>query len=210
MMRFIMLMSVLLLMGCTQPQPVSIMEEVNQTKSEEGSIILLLDNHKKENAIVVTTPTDSVVVDKANTFVNLEGNDSSDPKVMDQQQIDALFAEALKALPKTPAKFVIYFDRNADNLTPKSLETLQTVIEQIKLREPCEIAAFGFTDRKGSPKYNKELSKKRVNNIVSWIKRHALNIIAIKKEYKGEENLKIKTDDDVLEPLNRRVELYIR
>jgi outer membrane protein OmpA-like peptidoglycan-associated protein len=213
-MRFVIFLSLFVFLGCTQPQtePLPSLDEKNETKTQEGSIILLMDNHKEHNAIVVSTATDSVVVDTANTFVTLDANDSkpSDAAVMDQEKIDALFADTLKALPKTPAKFVIYFERNSDSLSPESLEILKSVIEQVKLREPCEMAAVGFTDRKGSLAYNKALSKKRVNNTVSWIKTHKLNIINIKKIYKGEEDLSVATEDEILEPLNRRVELYIR
>ena len=50
----------------------------------------------------------------------------------------------------------------------------------------------------------------RLEETISWIQQYELDIVSIKRVNKGEDDLAVMTEDDVSEPLNRRVELYIR
>lgn len=197
--------------GCSQPEakpplPVALPVKENPTT------IVLLDNDRDQNAIVVSTDHENVLVDTPNHFVTLKDKETkpTQPEIMDADTLNALFGETLEALPKSPQKYVLYFDRNAAELTPQSIIALEAITEAIKEREPCDLALIGYTDTKGSVQYNRELSRRRVDNTLTWIRNHPLKLRNITKKYQGEEALEIETGDETLEPKNRRVELFIR
>ncbi len=202
-------------MGCTQPQTVPSPPVINAESASShanATTVVLLENKRDKNAIVVSTNRESVVVDTPNRFVTMKDKDTkpSDPEMMDEDTIHALFGEALDALPQGTRKFVIYFDRNSAALTPQSVTELHTIAEAIREREPCDVALIGYTDTKGSVPYNRELSRQRVENTMSWIQTQPLKLRRVSKKYQGEEALEVETADEILEPKNRRVEIFIR
>jgi outer membrane protein OmpA-like peptidoglycan-associated protein len=218
-MHYVLLITALLFMGCSQPKtvtpPAPAIVQTGDTvgaADENETIVLLLDNHKKSNAIVVHSKTDSVLIDTDDAYVALKSAQSrpTEPKIMEKEKIDALFAKTLEALPQKPQKFILYFELGSAALDQKSLQLLQNVVDSIKKRQPCELAITGYADSKGNALFNKRLSMKRVENTLAWIQQYELDLKSVTKIYKGEESLIIPTDDEVQEPLNRRVELYIR
>jgi outer membrane protein OmpA-like peptidoglycan-associated protein len=221
-MYYISIIALFFFVGCTQPQPVSnsqtnksVQKSITtqpEQPDDKGTIIVLLDNNKEKNAIVVHSQTDSVLIDSADNFVTLQDKQKkpTQPKKMDASQKNMLFGESLRALPQKPKKFILYFDLGSFELSEQSVEILHKVVEGIKKREPCEMMLTGYTDSKGSQKRNETLSMKRVEATLSWINEYHLNIKSLHKSYKGEKNLIVPTEDEVVEPLNRRVELYIR
>jgi OOP family OmpA-OmpF porin len=101
---------------------------------------------------------------------------------------------------------IVYFDFNKSNLSEVSLEKIKKFIGS-KNNSIKKFIIVGHTDSAGTKEYNMTLSLKRAKTV-----RDILLKLAIKKENikilgKGENDLKIKTADDIAHPANRRAEI---
>ncbi|MBA5793821.1 OmpA family protein [Flavobacterium sp. xlx-214] len=79
------------------------------------------------------------------------------------------------------------FDFDKAVLKPEAEVELQHVFDQINGKTESKLQIVGYTDAKGTDKYNKELSLKRAETVKNWLVAKGLkNIMAI--EGKGAEN----------------------
>ena len=177
-----------------------------------NSTIVLLDNNKTHNAIVVQTDTGSTIIDKPLEYVTLisKKEPPSKKKLMDKEVVEKKFKSVLVALPPKPVHVLLYFKNNSNRLTNESINKLPQILKYIKERTPCEINIIGHTDTKGPQKYNIKLGLKRAKMIKKWIVSQGAKIKSIKIQSFGEADPLVKTGDNVSEPLNRRVELLIK
>lgn len=180
--------------------------------SNQTTTVVLADNGKTENAIVVKTKKGSVVLDKPGTYVSLTSQDSapSSVKVMTQEEMNTKFKSAIASTPLKPISVLLYFKSNSNELTDESKAKLPQILKDIKARMPCEVNIIGHTDTKGSQEHNVELSLERANSVKEWIQSECVDTLKLKVESYGESNLLVPTADDVSEEKNRRVELLIR
>jgi len=174
--------------------------------------VVLVDNNKAHNAIVVKTKAGSVVIDKANEFVNLTSKEKKPSKTrkMSQKEINTKFKDAIKALPPKPAHVYLYFKKGTSELTNESLNKLPLIYELIKERAPCDVNIIGHTDTVGSQATNLKLSFKRAQEIKRWILSRNADLNNLSVESYGEKDLLIPTKDEVSEPKNRTVEIFIK
>ncbi len=174
--------------------------------------VVLVDNHKNHNAIVVQTKAGSVVVDKANYFVNITSKEKkpSSAKKMSKKQINTIFKSAIKALPPEPEHVYLYFKKGTSELTLESNNKLPHIYKLIQQRSPCDISIIGHTDTKGSQESNQKLSLKRAKSIKSWLLSREPDISNLKVQGYGENDLLVPTPDEVSEPRNRTVEIFIK
>ena len=174
--------------------------------------VVLVDNNKSHNAIVVQTKAGSVVIDKPNSYVNLTSSKQkpSSIKQMSKSEIKKRFKSAIKALPPKPMHVYLYFKNGTSNLTDESLSKLPYIYKLIKERTPCDVSIIGHTDTKGSQEINLKLSLKRAKEIKKWILSKNADLSNLKVEGYGERDLLVPTKDGVSEPKNRTVELFIR
>jgi len=174
--------------------------------------VVLADNNKAHNAIVVQTKAGSVVIDKPGDYVNLTSSTQkpSSIKQMSKSEIDKKFKSAIKALPPKPMHVYLYFKNGTSKLTDESLAKLPYIYKLIKERTPCDVSIIGHTDTKGSQEANLKLSLKRAKEIKKWILSKNADLNNLKVEGYGERDLLVPTKDGVSEPKNRTVELFIR
>ncbi len=174
--------------------------------------IVLVDNNKSHNAIVVETKVGTTIIDKPGYYVNLTSKNSkpSSIKKMSKNEINKIFHNAIKALPLKPVHIYLYFKKGTDSLTAKSIRELLDVYKLIKQRAPCDINIIGHTDTVGTQKDNLKLSLKRAENIKKLILSKKPKINNLKVESYGENDLIVQTADNVSEPKNRSVEIFIR
>lgn len=95
-------------------------------------------------------------------------------------------------------------------MTKKSAGKLSEILQMIKDRMPCDISIIGHTDTKGRALYNEKLGLKRAKYIKNWILSSNPNLNNLKAESYGESDLLVQTKDNVSEPKNRRVEIFIK
>ena len=174
--------------------------------------VVLVDNNKAHNAIVVQTKAGSVVIDKPNSYVNLTSSKQkpSSIKQMSKSEIKKRFKSAIKALPPKPMHVYLYFKNGTSKLTNESLSKLPYIYKLIKERTPCDVSIIGHTDTKGSQEINLKLSLKRAKEIKKWILSKNADLSNLKVEGYGERDLLVLTKDGVSESKNRTVELFIR
>jgi outer membrane protein OmpA-like peptidoglycan-associated protein len=73
-----------------------------------------------------------------------------------------------------------------------------------------EVYVVGHTDRVGTEEYNMKLSSRRANFIRDQLVSKGVNSSILFVSFHGEAMPAVKTQDEVAEPLNRRVEVMIR
>ncbi len=176
------------------------------------TIIVLSDNQKDHNAIVVQTDAGKRVIDKPGEYVALVKKDKKPSKIMkmSKEEIKKRFENVIKALPPKPVHIYLYFKNGTSKLTESSLEKLPDVYRLIKERMPCEVDIIGHTDTKGSQKLNMRLSLKRAKGIKRLILSQKPDLKNLRVEGYGESDLVVPTKDNVSEPKNRCVEIFIR
>lgn len=177
-----------------------------------STTVVLADNGKNQNAIVVETQAGSVVVDKVGGYVNLTSKDEkpSEVKIMSQEEINSKFQSAIESTPLKPIHVLLYFKSGSNELTEESKDKLPQILQEIKKRMPCDVNVIGHADTMGSKEYNIKLSLQRAQSVKEWIESQNLEKIQLKVESYGENDLLINTADNVSEEKNRRVELLIR
>jgi len=180
--------------------------------SEPKTTVVLVDNQKEHNAIVVETKAGSVVIDKVGGYVELESNEKapSSVKVMSEDDIKKRFETAIKASPLPPVYVNLYFKNNSNELTESSKAKLPEILEMIQKRTPCEVSIIGHTDTKGSSSYNEKLALQRAKYVKEWVMSSNLELDNLEAKSYGESDLLIPTEDNVAEPKNRRVEIFIK
>ena len=132
------------------------------------------------------------------------------PTIMSGQETLAIAGSALAALPKPPARFILYFEYDSANLTRQSRALLDNVLRSIHDRAPVDISVVGHTDTVGKEEYNQSLSMKRARAVASILLRSGVDASILDITSHGKDNPLVPTGDQVPEPRNRRVEITVR
>ena len=171
------------------------------------SVILLVENAKKHNAIEVTTKHSSRVIDVPGDYTLLKSEDDTPRlyKSMPKEKMKAIFSDVLES--SAVKKFLLYF--NSRNFINED-ENLFKIIDFLSTKEDAYVQIIGHTDTKGTFNYNEELAQKRANAVAQKIKENGVKYLHLQVESYGEYNLAVKTANGVSEAQNRRVEVLIR
>jgi outer membrane protein OmpA-like peptidoglycan-associated protein len=154
------------------------------------------------NSVTYNFPKPEILVD--NIIIN-----KYDPELpLDYMTKDKIAALGFDLSP-------IHFNLNKSNVRGVDDEILNKNLEILKAHPDLAILIYGFTDARGSEKYNLTLSKKRVQHVQQYLESKGLNSKQIKlSSGKGEQFLVNdcgdgKTCDDTTHEQNRRVEFLI-
>ncbi|MGB0671727.1 MAG: OmpA family protein, partial [Rhodospirillales bacterium] len=121
------------------------------------------------------------------------------------------FEMAMAALAGTlPGPYVVYFDFASAAITADAKTEIMKVAAVYKNGGVGSISLAGNTDTVGNAAANQALSEKRAAAVASALKGAGVPASAIKMSYAGETKLKINTEDNVQERLNRRVEIMLK
>ena len=174
-------------------------------------IVLLPDDQGKTGAIVVSSAGVERRLDRPGETVTVEaGSPPGLPVVTAGPGVLAIAGPALAALPKPPARFILYFEHNSVKLTAESRTILQNVLATILERAPVDISVVGHTDTVGEKEYNYALSLKRAKAVASILVRGGIDPSVLDITSHGKDNPLVPTGDQVPEPRNRRVEITVR
>ena len=122
-----------------------------------------------------------------------------------------MFHDAIAALPVRPVSFLLYFISGTDDLTEASKLELGRMLEELRRRGVADIVVIGHTDRVGNAQANDELSLARAERVKSeFVAQGIAPAERIRAAGRGEREPLIPTENDVDEPLNRRVEINVR
>ena len=105
---------------------------------------------------------------------------------------------------------MLEFETGTSDLTAASQARLPDVIARAKARAGGEIVVTGHTDRQGSLEANDALSLQRAEAVRNLLIAQGFQAALIEAVGRGERDPVVPTDDEVVEPRNRRAELLVR
>lgn len=182
-------------------------------KSGKNMVVVLLPGPDgKTGQIVVSNEAGSRVISAPGTatMVRSLNEAPSEPFVMSQETIKQDFGNALSVLPEPPLHFTLYFHTGTTIITAESRKLLAELLPKIATRKTSEVTVVGHTDRVGTRKMNYQLGLNRAQEIRDLLVSQGSDPKVIEVTSHGEDNPLVKTEDDVPEPKNRRVEIVIR
>lgn len=139
---------------------------------------------------------------------------------------DALFtaltklsARRAKEAPKEPAdaegnplissSLVLYFPFDSSHLEGEFLKQMQSLIESLKANPKAQLVINGHADRAGKDAYNLALSARRAEYVKSLLVGAGVSPDRVEYYAFGESDPAVATGDEVREPANRRVEIFL-
>lgn len=174
-------------------------------------VVLVPDPEGTTGRITVSNQAGSVKIETPNQATTIKDSQTepSTPTNIEKKTIDTIFSEALSIQPPLPVHFLLYFDKDV-NLTPDSSKRIADILAAIRARNSIDVSVIGHADTAGNTKYNLKLSKRRAAAVGNILAEQGVKPNYISTTSHGEENLLIKTADNVVEPRNRRVEVVVR
>lgn len=175
-------------------------------------VVLIPDPDGNVGQVVVTNEGGQQVLDDTNQSVQITDQETtpSEITILSDDEIRATFSEALAAQPLLPVKFILYFLQDSNELTDESKAVLPQIIQTIQKRGATEIVISGHTDTFGENEYNYVLALYRAKVLRDILVSNGAVLSNITVTSHGEGNPLIKTEDNVAEPRNRRVEVVIK
>jgi outer membrane protein OmpA-like peptidoglycan-associated protein len=131
-------------------------------------------------------------------------------RVMDQAEVDRLFATTLAAMPPAPRHFTLRFRFESDELTDESRGMMPEILAVVKSFPFPDVAVVGHTDTMGSADANVALGLKRATSVQRLLIDAGLDGRIIEVRSHGEVDQAVKTPNNTPEPRNRRVEIVVR
>jgi outer membrane protein OmpA-like peptidoglycan-associated protein len=180
--------------------------------SSKNLVVLIPDPDGAVGSITISNQAGRIEMFKPNQAAKIKDRDTAPnlPVNMKKNEIDSLFSEALSVQPLPPIYFLLYFDRDSTQLKSGSSGIVTEIIENIRLRDPVDISVVGHADTLGEKDYNLSLSQRRALAVRDLLISRGVKKEVIETTFHGEENLLIKTDDNVGHPKNRRAEVIVR
>jgi outer membrane protein OmpA-like peptidoglycan-associated protein len=104
--------------------------------------------------------------------------------------------------------FHTYFDRGSSKLTPEARAVTAEVADYAIGVASRRLIVTGYADTSESGEM--ELSRERANAVADDLAAHRFDRSMIEIRWKGKSNLGVPTPDHTPEPLNRRVQIFIK
>lgn len=103
----------------------------------------------------------------------------------------------------------IYFDSNKDVPKSESQSTLTELAKFLKTNTDIRYEIIGHSDSDGDENFNKDLSERRAQSVINWLKTNGVDISNLKAKGLGESSPIASNKTESGKALNRRVELRI-
>jgi outer membrane protein OmpA-like peptidoglycan-associated protein len=126
------------------------------------------------------------------------------------EKVRETYPRLLALQPPAPERFVLEFEPGSSQLTPESQAQLATVVASAQARAGGEIVVTGHTDRQGTLEANDRLSLARAQAVRSLLVARGFKPELIEAVGRGEREPLVPTDDEVVEPRNRRADVVVR
>ncbi|GAK60782.1 hypothetical protein U27_00680 [Candidatus Vecturithrix granuli] len=175
-------------------------------------VVLIPDPDGHVGQLVVANKDGQQVLNEANQSVQVTGRKTLPGEItkLSADEIHSTFSDALAAQPLLPATFILYFLQDSNELTDESKIALSQIIQTIQERNSTDIVISGHTDTFGEKEYNYKLALYRAKVLFDILVASGAVPANITVVSHGEGNPLVKTDDNVAEPRNRRVEVVIK
>ncbi len=180
--------------------------------AQKTTVVLLSDPDGHVGSLSVANNGGELEMNRPSEATIVTGRESKpgNPEILSEQQIAAQFSVVLATLPTQPEHFLLYFEKGATELAADSLAMFPLILQAIKDRNSESIAVVGHSDTAGDRDFNLRLSKERALAVSQLLNQAGVPQTQITSTSHGEENLLVKTDDNVPEEENRRVEVVVK
>ena len=178
---------------------------------KKSLVVLMPEPDGEVGRVAVSSPQGQTVLTEA--YASTEVKENQPPttvRILSRQEAESVFKEALEATPEAPVAFILYFITGTTTLTESSQAQLNQVREETKKRLPCDISIVGHTDTVGKEETNARLSLERAQIVRDALVGIGVDPALIQVSAHGENDPLVPTADEVDEPRNRRVEVFIR
>lgn len=189
-------------------EPLQSRVELFDLKKDELVSVVQSDSVTGDYLMVLTTGSDYALYATAAGYLfqslnfNYENNLNPEPVLID----------ILLDKTNTGAKAVlnnIFFDFDKYELKERSITELNKVIKFLKERPSVNVEIGGYTDSDGSVSYNKQLSLKRAQSVVSYLVEKGINKNRLAENGYGADNPIRPNDTEENKQANRRIEFKI-
>jgi OOP family OmpA-OmpF porin len=119
-------------------------------------------------------------------------------------------AEAPPPAPAPARTFLVFFDWDKYDLTPRATEIISEAASDSKSSSVTTLDVSGYTDTSGTPDYNMGLSERRAKSVAAQLESDGVPASEIEIHAYGETHLLVATGPGVREPQNRRVEIVLQ
>lgn len=203
-------LSAVLFCGCAD-QHIEPIQQIQPPKEKKDLFILLPDKDGKVGEITISNRAGTTILSKANESVQVSKNYApTRTSILSQGEVQRKFHDTLEAIPGTADQYILYFYPGTSQLTNESQQQLPFILNRIKKRLPCEISIIGHTDTQAGSEYNLALALRRAIHVKNQLLAIGAPRKLLEVSSHGETDPMIPTGDNVKEPRNRRVELFIR
>lgn len=111
--------------------------------------------------------------------------------------------------PPETELFVIFFEWDETGIGPNLARVLNNAVDAYHAVGRSRVILHGHADRSGPERYNVALSRRRAENVRSYLIERGLPEEAISLQAHGESRPLVRSDDGVRELMNRRVEIIL-
>ncbi len=122
------------------------------------------------------------------------------------QPVEPVAEEPPPMVPEE-AMYLVFFNWDSSDLSSGALSVLDAVAMEIAKNPPSKVNVLGHADTSGAADYNKKLAFKRASAVRDALVKRGVPADILVVDSRGENELLVKTDDDVREPANRRVNI---
>lgn len=173
-------------------------------------VTLLPQANGQPSAVVVTSGKGSQVIEKAYDVAEINKDGALKLAQTTAQAVAKAHPQLLALQPAPPETFVLEFEPGTSTLTADSQARLPDVIKSAQGRAGGEIVVIGHTDRQGTLEANDALSLRRAQAVRELLIGQGFKGELIDAVGRGEREPVVPTEDEVVEPRNRRAEVLVR
>lgn len=173
-------------------------------------ITLLPDQDGHVGSVTVTTARGQQRIDEAygSVFVENAGAAPEASPGTDPQAFENAHRALIDAQPPRSCSFVLNFEFDSVELTPKSRKMLPEILRTVHDHMPTEVTVSGYADEAGTAQHNLVLSAKRARVVAALLKSAAQDL-PVDVQYFGDKKPLVPTRRGVREPRNRRAEVFV-
>lgn len=173
-------------------------------------VVLLPNADGSRSAVILKTVKGERLIDQPYQAVSISQRGRISDQKESTESVQRRYGETLAAQPQRPVSYMIYFSTGTDEITAASVSAIEQMKAELKSRAAPQISVIGHTDRVGSIAANDALSLERARVIREMLIASGIPEAQIEVSGSGEREPLVKTDDEVAEPMNRRVEINVR
>lgn len=175
------------------------------------TVIALLPEGGRVGRVNVSNARGDVDLAKAREATRIAANRApAAATVLDDDEVQRLFGEALSAMPLPPQHLVLQFRFDSEELTAESRALLPEVLRAVRERPAPDVIVVGHTDTTGDRASNERLGMRRADAVRRLLLEAGADPAYLEIASHGEADLLVKTPDETPEPANRRVEITLR